>query len=556
MNAALSGSVTRKGDQSGDDSGRRDRSTWMRRATRLAICVFGLALLGLAPAALAMTPARKAACDTVLTLRGWHPPLALAGDVPETQAVSLLRDHLNWQRNVVTATRLDPDVDAVRAALWDAVRDFNLSGLYRTLPTEDGDWRALTLQGRPASSAYRVSRIAPDAFDQPLGALGETTSQLSMRPGVVPPEGPAGDRYKVRARMRADIGPIEWANVLEAAWMSLDHLTTTAPLPAPSGGGFFGGTGSDAEILLQLQPAFPNFFRWYLGISNIPDILAPDSARSPAEHLHLVVQLDQGLREHYPRVADYLEQIKGFISAQVSIENDAGRWLDIDLDSVQQRLVVDAWVKDGHLVPSRDGTPRLDAIDPAETLDHLSYQSVADIKLKALGVTVRLDQWPIDWTYRRSNDGATYDGRIVTQPKVSVGGAALGFIPTGVVDAVIPNNIEGIVNDFMQVLTQSNGGAGAKLDVSFEQVSQDSSLLSVAADGDMLDNFFVRFAVSLINKRVLPDSAQVEGLKRLIGAGLDALTDDLDILVAAQHGMRGAGLTELVAQCRDASSTW
>jgi|AntDeeMetagen681_2_1112603.scaffolds.fasta_scaffold01276_5 hypothetical protein len=332
--------------------------------------------------------------------------------------------------------------------------------------------------------------------------------------------------------------------------MSLHHLTTTAPLPTPNGGGFFGGTGSDAEILLQLQPAFPHFFRWYLGISEIPNVLARDKPRSPARHLHLTAQFDSGLRERYPQVADYVEQLKGFISAHVAIENDAGRWLSIDLDSTQERFTIDAWVRDGHLVPSRNGAPQIDAIDPDTSLDSLSYQSVVDVKLKALGVTVKLDHWPIDWQYRRTQNGADYRGRIAQQPTVDVSGVALGFIPTGVVDAVIPNNIEGIVHDFMQVLTRSNSGDGATLDVSFANDARNGSILSAGADGNTLDNFFVHFAVSLVNKRIIPNSAQFEGLKRLADDGLTAITQNTDGLVTAQSTSRDAGLSSLVKQCR------
>lgn len=497
-----------------------------------------------------MTAAQKAACETVLTLRGWHPPLMLAGAVPDDQARSLLREHLHWQRTAVTATQLDPAAARTKDALWDAVRDFDLSGLYEKLPDESNGWRSFTVKGVLTPTHYRVNTISPDAFDQSLHALGETTSQLAMRPRPAPPEGPGGERYELRARTRANVGPIAWPNVLQAVWTGLDHLTTTAPLPTPSGGGFFGGSGSDAEILLQLQPAFRNFFRWYLGISAIPDILAADSARSPAQHLHLVVQPDDGLRQRYPEVADYLEQIEGFISARIAIQNDAGRWLSIDLDSVKRRLVIDGWVHDGHLVPSRDGSPRIGAVDPKTTLDSLSYQSVADIKLKALGVTVNLAAWPIDWDYRRTDNGAHYAGRITRMPAIEVGGAALGFIPTGVVNAVIPNNIEGIVHDFMRVLVQSNDGQGAKLNASFENDAGDGSIVAAGADGDTLDNFFVRFAVSLVNKRIIPDSAQFEGLKQLASDGLTALTQDTDGLRAAQRAARTSGLSAIVEQCR------
>ena len=504
--------------------------------------------------ALAMSAAQKSACATVLTLRGWHPPLSLAGDVSDSQAVSLLRDHLRWQQTVVTSTRLNEETARIKNTLWDAVRDFNLSGLYRKLPSERGDWRSVTLRGDLTPRQYRVARIAPGAFDQPLSSLGATTSQLAMRPRPrpTPDDGPRGDRYELRARLRANVGPIAWDNVLQAAWMGLDHLTTTVPLPAPSGGGFFGGTGSDAEILLQLQPAFPHLYDWYLGIADIPDVLAGDSARSRAQHLQMTVQLNDGLRKRYPKVADYVAQVKDFISADVTIQNDAGRWLNVDLDSSRERLTIDAWVLDGHFVPSREGVPQLDAIDTDVSLDQLVYQSVINVRLKALGVTVELNDWPIDWQYRRVGQGAGYSGRITQQPRIHVRGAALGFIPTGVVDAMIPSNIEGIVADFMQVLTHSNDGDGARLGFEFADGSDSGSVVSANAQGNLLDNFFVHFAVSLVNQRIIPNSAQFEGLKQLANDGLTAIIEDTDGLVAAQGAARDRDLEQLIEQCRAA----
>lgn len=143
-------------------------------------------------------------------------------------------------------------------------------------------------------------------------------------------------------------------------------------------------------------------------------------------------------------------------------------------------------------------------------------------------------------------------GRITQEPAIDVSGAALGFIPTGVIDVAIPGNIEGIVHDFMQVLTRSNDGQGARLNVNFAEDPDRGSILSLGVDGDTLDNFFVHFAVSLVNKRIIPGSAQFEGLKRLASDGLTAIIKDTDGLVAAQNVVHSRDLADLVDQCRAA----
>lgn len=541
-----------------DDDRRMGDSSVNRRASRRrtgwraigAGTLFVLCALALPSATLAATSAQKTACSNILILRGWHPPLALAGDVPASQGVSLLRQELDWQQKVVTATQLDPQVDQIRVKLWSAVRSFNLKGLYNTLPDTQGDWRSLTLRGQLTPGHYRVSKTDPGGFNNPLTSLGALSTQLAMRPRPTPPNGPSGHHFEVRARLRSDVGPIAWADVLKTTWVSLKHLTTAAPIAPPTSGGLVGGTGGQSEILLQLQPAFPATYRWYLSIAAIPNLLAHQKTRSRARHMHITVQLDDGLSKHYPRVADYLEQLKGFISGDFHIQNESGRWLSMDFDSTHERVTLDGWVVDGHLVPSRNGVPQLNAIDTRTSLNSLSFQSVANIKLTAMGVTVKLNDWPFDWQYKRSSKGANYAGRITQKPSIDVSGAALGFIPSGLVDVAIPGNIEGIVNDFMRVLTHSNDGQGAKLSVNYADSAGDGSILSASVDGNTLDNFFVHFAVNLVNKRIIPNSAQFQGLKDLASDGLTAARKDTNVLVTAQNAMSDRTLAGLVKQCK------
>lgn len=470
--------------------------------------------------------------------------------MPADQAVSLLRRELDWQNTVVTATHLDPGARRIKNRLWKAVRSFNLDGLYKTLPDQQADWRSLTLRGQLASSHYQVAEVGPDEFDKSLTSLGALASQLALRPRPTPADGPSGNHFELRARLRANVGPIAWDNVRKAAWGSLKHLTVAAPIAPPVSGGLVGGTGGQTEILLQLQPAFPKTYKWYLSIAAIPNLIIGRDGHASARHMHITVQLDDGLRRHYPQVADYLDQLKGFISGSFVIRNKAGRWLSVDFDSKRQRATIDGWVLDGHLVPSRNGAPRTRVVDTDASLDSLAFQSLVNLRLTTLGVTVKLGDWPVDWQYRRSARGANFVGRITQQPKVDVSGSALGLVPRGVVDAMIPNNIEGIVDDFMRVLAHSNDGKGARLQVTHADNPGSGSIVTASADGNTLDNFFVHFAVSLVNKRIIPDSAQFEGLKRLASDGLSAARSDTDVLVAAQNASRNKKIMDLYKQCK------
>ena len=72
---------------------------------------------------------------------------------------------------------------------------------------------------------------------------------------------------------------------------------------------------------------------------------------------------------------------------------------------------------------------------------------------------------------------------------------------------------------------EDDDGAGARLALDLTGRSTDNRLL-FEGEGDLLDNFFVRFGVKLMNGRVLPDKDQLAGLRRLLDDGLGAFEAD------------------------------
>jgi len=186
---------------------------------------------------------------------------------------------------------------------------------------------------------------------------------------------------------------------------------------------------------------------------------------------------------------------------------------------------VDAWLRDGHLVPSRNGLPQT-GYRPGAALDQASFESLATLRMKALGIIVTLKNLPMQWRYDHDDKGAHFDGWLHDKPQVAVTGHALGLIPAGMMEGLLPVNVSDTVDDFLTVLTSSNQGQGAHTTVDISDTAGNNQW-AIASNGNTLDNFFIHFGVRLINGRVLPSSEALAGLRSMLGDGLAAFDEDL-----------------------------
>lgn len=498
------------------------------KATRVA----RIALLGILVATATLAPAGDAPAerDTRLIARGWQPFMALSGDVPRAQSITLLRDGLHLYQTMLMATELAPQIDLIAGDIWHSLEDFDLDDLYHMLPEKQGEWRSLAFSGRLESDSYAVRQIAASELTAPVTQFGQFQALLSMNPN----EDPRGTRYSTLMRLQTNTGPVRWISFLEALRLGLANLAEPAPVSAPQSALDHvaamspGLSAAEQQILAQLWAAYPASLSWYADIGSVTELRGAQASRRQAEHMKVQLQLNrQALTARYPRVADYLEQLGDFLTAYLVIENRDGRWLTATLDSASLISTIEFWVADGLLVPTRGGRPMLSERAP-DFPQSATWRSLLTLTLNAFGVSVMIEDLQTDWRYDRVPDGATITGQLEYVPDVAVDGRLLGILPTSWFEGRLPVSIEGTVDDFMQVLASSNQDNGAQFLMRYNDAADYGSVLKLGADWDGLNNFFVRFGVGMVSDRVLPGAEQARGLQHMFHDALLAWGRDLD----------------------------
>lgn len=518
-------------------TGTLPRHLWSCLPNGRAAWLFTATLLLALHAGVVSAAANPDACRAALIKRGWQPLLMLPGaKATPAQGFAFIGKGLALQRKLLMQPLIGPRVARVRDELWSSLRDFDLQGLYRTLPEVDAPWRSLTVQGHASKTGYALNEAAADAVNASPSPFGALVSQLALRPMPAVSSGPSGDRYRLRGQLRTDAGPLHWHAMLGALRLGIRHVAQAAPM-TPSRSALKQAIelgpqlpAVDQLIVAQLVEAYPAVSRWYAGIGSVAQLKfhAGVPPRGP-QHVYLTLQLnDKALKARDPQVEDYLQRLGNFIAARFDVENNAGRWLNIHFDTQRQRAHIDFWELDGRLLPTSRGTPSSSQIG-APIPDTLSWRTRLALRIKALGLTVKLHAWPVHWRYHDNGHGMQVTGWIDQPPQsIDVTGRALGIVPAGLIENLSPVSITSVIDGFMQVLTHSNAGKGAMLRVELDQSQHGDSTVVMRADTELLDNFFVRLGVGMIAARVLPDADQATGIRRLLNNGLTAFASDLD----------------------------
>jgi hypothetical protein len=258
------------------------------------------------------------------------------------------------------------------------------------------------------------------------------------------------------------------------------------------------------------------------------DQLGPTGGR----RVHAVLHLDpKQMQVRYPELADYLADLDNLIEVDL-------RWVDaqnrsfarLHLDSQRLRAQLELFERDGVLVPSRAGKPALD--QPMEVgPGKLHYRVLASAHLHALGLRVAVRDMQLDFLHDHGPQGMQLRGQMTHIPNVQVKGAALGFVPTGVIDLFIPGNIQSLVDKALRVACHGNSGKGLELRARYfggAGGASDHGTLDGGLTIEAVDDFLVKLGVSHFNHYVLPNEDQRADLRRVFADVQRAFSQDLE----------------------------
>lgn len=467
------------------------------------------------------------ACHDALVVDQWAPFVALTGHGDASHALADLGRVVAMQRLIVGHARPDAAARALRGELWKGVRDYDLDALYEALPVVDPPWRAAYFISRPAGDIYRLS--VADGPDAPVDVLGAIRTTLAAKPDE---KADRGDAFTLRGELAAHIGPIGWQGAYEAAGLGILHSAQPAAISAPGAAQQAAHTAfgelarPDRPLMAQLWYGLSATWAWYARIGRVEQLRGVPATAGATHHLHYQAALDANeLADVYPAVDDYMAQLADLVEARIRVTSAAGQWLVFTVDSGARRISIDAWVDDeGHLVPSAGGEPRPDRA-LGDTPARGDFSTAIDATMRAYGLVIAFEDLTTDWHFTGDADSARLVGRLDEVPVTRISGRAFGIVPTGLLDALVPRDMASLAEQFMQRLADSDEGLGARLALDLTGRSTDNRLL-FEGEGDLLDNFFVRFGVKLMNGRVLPDKDQLAGLRRLLDDGLGAFEAD------------------------------
>jgi hypothetical protein len=483
------------------------RSRWLWSA-----CVVCAASSALAVSALDATHA------------GWSSLVQLCGrgDTPDA-----LRTLSQWTSAYGTALH-HTDIDKPTQRFVDdslsLLSDFDLEGFYELLPEKSGAFRELWVRGELSGGRYAIRR-ADGGQASRVSVKGPRRGLLDMSQTVRARrnEGRGGEEhsYLLGARLGLGIGKVSWDGAV-AAGKDFARLVASgdprsgaaADAPRPSQESLDGVrklhpklAAEDAQPVALLFEAFPATARALSQLGELQDMRGPNGG-SVYQHIKVVAHgLPERLAQRHPKLARHLRKLGKLARFDI-------RWLDAKqrslmnwhVDSETLTLRTECYVKDGQLLPFKGKQVFVD--EPVDLLgSSLAHtHTITDGRFQLLGVVVKISHLRSDLYFTPHGSHAELQVRMTSVPGVEVEGAALGFVPTGLIDAFIPGNMRDLTLEFFRVATSGNDEKGIVIavDAGAEHAGGDG-VLEASIDLEALDNRLVKMGVGMANARLVPD---------------------------------------------------
>lgn len=473
----------------------------------------------------------------------WRPFIMLAGDGDPRLAAERLERIKELQNTMVNNTQVDTDTQRFVDGLWGAMERFDLKEFYRLLPEQEGIARSLNVMGEWRDDVYYYSTVKPlqdNHQGQPL-TLGEMRIRIAathlQNAGY-------GNRYWLQADLQAGVGASRWQMVRDAGTEIL-NMASYPPLrlvQAESGAeakirrdirqAFPLLESKDIAFLVPLWNAFPHLANLLSEFVIAEDIVAESDSEHGYQAYSATLVLDrEKLRNRYPKLASYLDRFGDLVESTIDIHDANGRLARIRVDSKTWRLTLETILSFGGIVPVVNGEPRLDSIRHFRE-EPVDLWANIDSNLDVLGVRTHVNSLRAQMRYAPYSEKVDVEAHMNVVPTVSVDGAFLGAVPTGLIDMLIPGNIAGIITEFFSIACEGNDGQGIVTRISMRNI-ETPGISEVKAQGSVLaiDNPFIKVGMRIVNRRMIPDEEASREWRHLFFATQEAFYQDFDLFM-------------------------
>lgn len=476
---------------------------------------------------------------------GWSPAVTLWGSGDERKAVRGLHQLADASGALLHRLQLDAPTRAFNEAALDQLEDFDLADFHRLLPAAPGGFHELRVRGGLRDNRYVIERgDASRPLSVVIGgarhALFDMEQMLRIKPIVA--SGDGGKSYLIRAQLGFGAGSLRIQDLVAASTQiarivgqSDPRADTHAQLP-PSKSAVArvkalhpALQAEDVSSVAVVFDAYPRLFEVMARAGELEDLRTADAVGP--RHVRLKMRADpERLAKHHPALARYFDKLDNL--AQLDL-----RWLDASrrtllkllIDTDKLTVVSECYLQNGMIVPTRGTQLFADAaVDP--TSDALAKSSMlVDVKLQLLGIVLKMRGVRLDVRYAYDEQLARMNLSITRPPaSINVEGAALGFVPTSLIDAFIPGDIHGLAQDFFRIATTRNDGKGIQMALALGSAQPGTdAVLEAGGEMEVLDNRLVALGVAMVNERIIPNDAVVSDGKKLLSDMHAAFVQDL-----------------------------
>ena len=401
--------------------------------------------------------------------------------------------------------------------------------------------KVFTFLGSQRGAHYVIDYVKRPVGETDLSRLLDATVQLKVKRDLKPlPDERQG--YGIFASGAVVLGEMNHRNVSRLAVQGMKIMTpaNVRVMTPPASASFSSVKGLARKLIDEVTDVLPGSS---LLVDKYSDLVSHTEIKKQGEREYLDFSMKMvlnlaALTKDYPYLGSYLDRLlSGFkFVIKMNVLDKEGQVLTSSRISGKEKSIeVNFKTAGGAILPTgADGRVRF---DKALWLDQIKRQEAkvaAEFFGNVYGLKIFGKKIEAELAYK---DGpvAQMKARMARLPEFKFQGAAFGIFTPGIVDFFIPGSIEEYASKFSKVLYSANKGRGTYAIVKVDTTDPRKALWRGELESEILDNYFLRFGLSIASDYIWPDMEVLGDLRKLAANFSSAVDRDMVRLLAREQ---------------------